>query len=67
MWGTLGTAIAGLCRRARRHPEAVVSFGILVAWMIGNVFDSLLLSGSTSYLLIIGLLAAFVPRVGAEP
>jgi O-antigen ligase len=67
MWGTLGTALAGLCRRARRHPEAVVSFGILVAWMIGNVFDSLLLSGSTSYLLIIGLLAAFVPRVGAEP
>ncbi|MDG1838731.1 MAG: O-antigen ligase family protein [Phycisphaerales bacterium] len=67
MWGTLGTAIAGLCRRARRHPEAIVSFGILVVWMIGNVFDSLLLSGSTSCLLIIGLLAAFVPQVGAEP
>ena len=67
MWGTLGTALAGLCRRARRHPEAVVSFGILVAWMIGNVFDSLLLSGSTNYLLIIGLLAAFIPRAGVEP
>ena len=67
MWGTLGTAIAGLCRRARRHPEAIVSFGILIAWMIGNVFDSLLLSGSTSCLLIIGLLAAFVPRAGVEP
>jgi O-antigen ligase len=67
MWGTLGTAIAVLCRRARRHPEAMVPFGILVAWMIGNVFDSLLLSGSTNCLLIIGLLAAFVPRAGVEP
>ncbi|MDP7030124.1 MAG: O-antigen ligase family protein [Phycisphaerales bacterium] len=62
MLGTLGSGLAAEVRRMASQPIALVGFGIVVSWMVANVFDSLILSGSTSQLLVLGLLAAWLPR-----
>jgi O-antigen ligase len=60
---TIGSGLVAEARRAAAsHPIAFVGFGIVVTWMVGNVFDTLIISGSTSCLLILGLLPAWIPR-----
>ncbi len=59
---TLGSATLDLLNRLTAFPEAIVCLGILLTWMIANMFDSLILSGGTSCLLMLGLLASFIPR-----
>ncbi len=66
MLATLGSGLLAEARRFAARPEALVGFGIVVVWMVGNIFDSLILSGSTSQLLILGLLAAWLPRGSSD-
>lgn len=55
-----------LLTRLSAFPEALVCLGILLTWMIANMFDSLILSGGTAGLLMLGLLAAFIPRTRTD-
>ena len=59
---TIGGAALDMLRRLNTFPETMVCLGILLTWVIANLFDSLILSGGTSCLLILGLLASFIPR-----